>query len=86
MESEKREPSLLYVYSRNIEVRLALLGISHSEMAAKLNVSPTNITRIKNHIVKFIDPETLSELLRFFNCTPNDLLLKQEGVNYDFTW
>ena len=86
MKSDTPESRLLYVYSRNVEVRLVQLDTTHTELANELGLSVNTVNRLKSHAARFIDPGTLAALVKHFKCTPNDLLTEQPGTNYTFKW
>jgi DNA-binding Xre family transcriptional regulator len=76
-------PRLMRVYARNIDLLAYKRGWSTELLAKRLALSPNTLIRIRRHQSKYIDPEVLLALMDVFDCTPNDILLPQEGVNYD---
>lgn len=74
---------LFRIYARNIELMAFKRGWSVDTLASRLGVSSHTITRIRRNRARYIDPEVLLAVLDVFGCTPNDLLLPQEGIKYD---
>lgn len=71
------------VYARNIELEALKRGWSQDVLATRLGVSRGTLARIRRGDLRYLDPEILLSLLQEFNCTPNDLLMPQEGIQYD---
>jgi len=78
----KRVPQILSIYGRNIEMYTFKRGWSVHRLADELNCTVATLTRIRKCHNYLIDPELLSSLLRVFNCSPNDLLLPHDDVDY----
>lgn len=74
---------LLRIYARNIELLAFKRGWTQETLATRLGVSTNTLIRIRRHQAKYIDPDVLLALMDVFDCTPNDILLPEEGVNYD---
>lgn len=76
------EVELLGNYSRNLEYQIFLRGWSVDELIERSGLGRNTINRIRKNRHKQIDPLALSKLAKVFDVTPNDLLLRQEGVTY----
>lgn len=73
---------ILRVYARNVEIWMCRRNLTPTHLVRELGVSPHAVNNLRFHRGRWIDPELLVELLELFNCTPNDLLLPQPGVDY----
>jgi DNA-binding Xre family transcriptional regulator len=73
----------LRIYARNLEILLVKAGITHVELAKRLGLSANAMNRIRFVRNAYLDPDVLFAFTRVFDCTPNDLLLPQPGVDYD---
>lgn len=76
------EVELLGNYSRNLEHQIFLRGWSVDELIERSGLGRNTINRIRKNRHKQIDPLALSKLSKVFEVSPNDLLLRQEGVTY----
>jgi DNA-binding Xre family transcriptional regulator len=76
------EVELLGNYSRNLEHQIFLRGWSVDELIENSGLGRNTINRIRKNRHKQIDPLALSKLSRVFEVSPNELLLRQEGVTY----
>ena len=73
---------ILRVYSRNIDILAFKRGWNTTRVAAALGVTANTLRRVRQKRNHYIDPELLAALLDVFECTPNDLLLPQAGIDY----
>lgn len=73
---------LLRVFARNIDLLAFKRGLTRRELAEQLNITPYILSRVLNAQNRHLDPEIVSDLLAFFDCTPNDLLLPHADVTY----
>lgn len=74
--------ALLQVFARNVELLAFKRGLARRDLATRLGVTSHVMRRVlecRNHS---LDPELVAALLIFFNCTPNDLFLRQPDVSY----
>jgi DNA-binding Xre family transcriptional regulator len=74
--------AMLRVYSRNIEILAIKRGWNTARVAAVLGVTANTLRRVRQKRNRYIDPELLAALIDVFECTPNDLLLPQAGIDY----
>ena len=60
-------------------------GLTQKQMAEILDIVPNNYTIKENNRdeARRFNLNHVLKLCKVFNITPNDLLLKQEGMNYD---
>lgn len=75
-------PSLLRVYSRNLELLMTKRGWSPVQLAQRLGITQNTLNRIRLNRSRYIDPEVLEGCIRLFNCTPNDLLATHSDIDY----
>jgi transcriptional regulator with XRE-family HTH domain len=76
------EVEMLGTYSRNLEHQIFLHGWSVDELMQRSGLGRNTINRIRKNRHKQIDPLALTKLSKVFNVTPNELLLRQEGIVY----
>ena len=76
------EVELLGNYSRNLEHQIFLRGWTVDTLVTRTGLGRNTINRIRKNRHKQVDPEALTKLCEVFNVSPNDLLLRQEGVAY----
>ncbi len=74
--------AMLRVYSRNSEILAIKRGWNTARVAAVLGVTANTLRRVRQKRNRYIDPELLAALIDVFECTPNDLLLPQAGIDY----
>ena len=74
--------AMLRVYSRNIEILAFKRGWNTARVAAALGVTANTLRRVRQKRSRYSDPELLAALIDVFECTPNDLLLPQAGIDY----
>lgn len=76
-------PSLLRVYSRNLELWMTKKGWTPVQLSKRLGVTQNTLSRIRFNRSRYIDPEVFEACLRVFACEPNDLLLAHPDIDYD---
>ena len=82
MAAPKKPHHLLTVYARNIDLLTFKRGWTLNRLASELGTTTAALTRVRLRHNKYLDPELLSDLLRVFNCAPNDLLAPHPDVDY----
>lgn len=75
-------PSLLRVYTRNLELQMTKKGWTPAQLAKRLGVTQNTLSRIRFNRSRYIDPEVFEACLRVFTCEPNDLLLAHPDIDY----
>ena len=63
----------------NLDVMMAKRKISSLELAAKVGITPANLSILKNNKGKAIRFSTLNQICKVLDCTPGDILEYQEG-------
>jgi putative transcriptional regulator len=63
----------------NIDVMMAKRRISAGELAARVGITPANLSILKNNKAKAVRFSTLEALCRELGCQPGDLLEFDEG-------
>ncbi|MFT8871297.1 MAG: helix-turn-helix transcriptional regulator [Sporolactobacillus sp.] len=58
----------------NLDVVMAQRKISASELAARIQITPANLSILKNNKARAIRFSTLEAICRTLQCTPGDLL------------
>ena len=58
----------------NLDVMMAKRKIGLMELAEKMNITPTNLSILKNCKAKAIRFSTLEEICKTLNCQPGDIL------------
>ena len=58
----------------NLDVMMAKRKIGLMDLAEKMNISPANLSILKNGKAKAIRFSTLEEICKTLNCQPGDLL------------
>ena len=58
----------------NLNVMMAKRNIGLNELAARINLSPVNLSILKNNKAKAIRFTTLEAICRELNCQPGDIL------------
>jgi putative transcriptional regulator len=58
----------------NLDVMMAKRKIGLMELAEKMNITPANLSILKNGKAKAVRFSTLEEICRALNCQPGDLL------------
>jgi DNA-binding Xre family transcriptional regulator len=74
--------SIMQVYARNIQLHMARLNLTTSQLSDQLYVTPASFNRIRSGRARIIDPDILNKLRRIFSCTANDLLEVNPAVDY----
>lgn len=62
----------------NIDVMMAKRKMSAGELAEKINLTPANLSILKNNKAKAIRFSTLEALCKALDCQPADILEYQE--------
>lgn len=75
-------PSLLRIYSRNLELWMTKKGWTPTQLAKRLGVTQNTLNRIRFNRSRYIDPEVFEGCLRVFDCVPNDLLTAHADIDY----
>lgn len=76
-------PSLLRIYSRNLELWMTKRGWTPHQLGKRLGITQNTLSRIRFNRSRYIDPEIFEACLRVFACEPNDLLLAHPDIDYD---
>ena len=63
----------------NIDVMMARRKMSLNELSEKVDITPANLSILKNGKAKAIRFSTLEAICRVLNCQPGDILEFQEG-------
>ena len=67
----------------NLDVMMAKRKISSGELAERIDITPANLSILKNNKAKAVRFSTLSALCRELECQPGDLLAFVEGEDED---
>lgn len=62
----------------NIDVMMAKRKMSAGELAEKINLTPANLSILKNNKAKAVRFSTLEALCKALNCQPADILEYRE--------
>lgn len=62
----------------NLDVMMAKRKMGLMELAEKMNITPANLSILKNNKAKAIRFSTLEEICKALNCQPGDILEFQE--------
>lgn len=73
---------LLTTLGRNVDVYAFKRGWSAQHLATRLGVSVNALNRVRFGRCRYIDPAMLQGLTELFNCSFDDLLLPQPGIDY----
>lgn len=65
----------------NIDVMMAKRKMSAGELAEKINLTPANLSILKNNKAKAIRFSTLEALCKALDCQPADILEYREDDN-----
>jgi DNA-binding Xre family transcriptional regulator len=76
------EPQMLSDYSRNIEYFCFKLQWTVDMLCEATGLSRNTINRIRANHHKHIDAHALTRFCNVFNVSPNELLLRIEGITY----
>lgn len=63
----------------NLDVMMAKRKISSLELAAKVGITPANLSILKTNKGKAIRFSTLNQICKVLECTPGDILEYREG-------
>ena len=63
----------------NLDVMMAKRKISSGELAEKIDITPANLSILKNEKAKAIRFSTLDAICKALNCQPGDILEYREG-------
>ena len=58
----------------NLDVMMAKRKIGLMELAEKVNITPSNLSILKNSKAKAVRFSTLEEICKALNCQPGDIL------------
>ena len=58
----------------NLDVMMAKRKIGLMELAEKMNITPANLSILKNNKAKAVRFSTLDQICRELNCQPGDIL------------
>ncbi len=58
----------------NLDVMMAMRKKGLTELAGEIDITPANLSILKNNKAKAIRLSTLNEICRVLNCQPGDLL------------
>lgn len=64
----------------NLDVMMAKRKISAGELAARIGLTPANLSVLKNQKAKAVRFSTLEALCRELSCQPGDILEYKEDV------
>ena len=69
----------------NLDVMLARRKIKSYELAAKIGITPQNLSILKTGKARAIRLETLASICRYLNCQPGDILeyIEEKGEDDD---
>ncbi|MET1247443.1 helix-turn-helix transcriptional regulator [Sporolactobacillus sp. STCC-11] len=62
----------------NLDVVMAKKKMSATELAAKVQITPANLSILKNNKAKAIRFSTLEAICKALDCQPGDLLVYEE--------
>lgn len=77
-----QSPPLQIVYARNVQYCAFKRGWTKVRLATELGTTINTVNRLVSGTGRYIDPEVFSALTDLFSCTPNDLLLPQDELDY----
>jgi DNA-binding Xre family transcriptional regulator len=74
---------LIRIYTRNIEHLAFKRGWDSTRLAVELGISSNTFRRLfRSGLSRYICTDLFQTALNIFDCTPNDLLLPQDGIEY----
>jgi len=78
----------LKVFGRNIEHHAFMQNMKMKDLAADLGIAPEVIRRLRHGKSVHLSVELLNACCKYFEVTPNDLLLRREDLSYpdDYTY
>lgn len=65
----------------NLDVMMAKRKIGLMELAEKINITPANLSILKNNKAKAVRFSTLEEICRVLQCKPADIIDYKENEN-----
>lgn len=65
----------------NLDVMMAKRKIGLMELSEKVNITPANLSILKNNKARAIRFSTLEEICRALSCQPADILVYEEETN-----
>ena len=65
----------------NLDVMMAKRKIGLMDLAEKINITPANLSILKNNKAKAVRFSTLEQICRALNCQPADILEYQEDAD-----
>ena len=65
----------------NLDVMMAKRKIGLMDLAEKINITPANLSILKNNKAKAVRFSTLEQICRALNCQPADILEYQENMD-----
>ncbi len=63
----------------NLDVMMAKRKIGLMELAEKMEITPANLSILKNNKAKAVRFSTLEQICKILNCQPADILEYREG-------
>lgn len=63
----------------NLDVMMAKRKIGLMELSEKINITPANLSILKNNKAKAIRFSTLEDICRVLDCQPSDILEYSKG-------
>ena len=69
----------------NLDVMMAKRKISSSQLAEQIDLTPANLSILKNNKAKAVRFSTLARLCKALDCQPSDILeyIPEEGDEHD---
>jgi putative transcriptional regulator len=67
----------------NLDVMMAIRKMPAGELAARVGITPANLSILKNNKAKAIRFSTLEALCRELNCQPGDILAFDQGDDHE---
>ena len=74
---------LIRVYVRNMELEGFKRGWNSTQLANKLGISANTFRRLRSGANRYICAELLQTAMSLFKCTPDNLLLPKDGIDYN---
>ena len=67
----------------NLDVMMAKRKIGLMDLAEKINITPANLSILKNNKAKAVRFSTLEQICRALNCQPADILeYREDGADF----
>ena len=69
----------------NLDVMMAKRKISSSQLAEQIDLTPANLSILKNNKAKAMRFSTLARICKALDCQPSDILeyIPEEGAEHD---